>query len=277
MSETLIHLRLRLGNAVAEARPVEGSGVLYFCAKDWCPHYQGQLGLFAGAESMVCALVQHSPDRICQPFYLEVAEDLDHNRRQTWQQRLDEAEAFESAMAAATSSPGLSPANSGCEGAEPKGDRMRRVPVPALYNITVVPIFLLLALFLTGCGTVSRLAAPLGQAATALFTSATLADLQLVGVRSGPLVPVQAGAGTVAVLGEETRQELTGLLGEAPLGVLLPISRVGETTPWWIFCPAGELQARCEEIPPNAQVNFTGHPLGRGAVLLPTRLTWSVR
>jgi hypothetical protein len=276
--ETLTYLRLRRGDAVAEARPVEGSGILYFCSKDWCPHYQGQLGLLAGAETMVCALVQHSPDHICQPFYLEVAEDLDRNRRQTWQQRLDEAEAFERAMtagiSAGTSSPGLAPINSGREEAEPKGDRMRRFPVPI---VPVVPIFLLLALVLTGCGTLNRLTAPLGQAATTLFTSATLADLQLVGVRSGPLVPVQAGPGTAAVLGEETQQELTGLLGEAPLGVLLPISRVGETTPWWIFCPAGELQARCEEIPPNAQVSFTGHPLGRGAVLLPTRLTWSAR
>ena len=49
MPETLIHLRLRRGDAVAEARPVEGSGILYFCAKDWCPHYQGQLGILAGS------------------------------------------------------------------------------------------------------------------------------------------------------------------------------------------------------------------------------------
>ncbi|HEX5718150.1 MAG TPA: hypothetical protein VF179_18460 [Thermoanaerobaculia bacterium] len=97
----LVHLRLRSGEAVAEERVLEGSETLYFCAKDLCPHYRGQLAFLAGAETMYCALVQSSPDRICQAFYLETAEDLDKLRRQTWEQRLDEAEAFESAVAAA--------------------------------------------------------------------------------------------------------------------------------------------------------------------------------
>ena len=97
----LVHLRLRRGEATAEARPVDGSGILYFCAKDLCPHYQGQLALVAGAETMLCTLAQTQPDRICQPFYLEVAEALDQHRRQTWEQRLAEAEAFETAVATA--------------------------------------------------------------------------------------------------------------------------------------------------------------------------------
>lgn len=146
---------------------------------------------------------------------------------------------------------------------------MSRVAVPV--------VAVLLAATLTGCGTVGRLTGPLSQAATALFTSATLADLQLKGIKSGPLIPVQAGAAGTSVLGAETRQDLASVLGGAPLGALLPISRVGETTPWWIFCPAGTLQTICEEIPPNAQVTLSGHPLGHGAVLLPTRLTWSDR
>jgi hypothetical protein len=136
------------------------------------------------------------------------------------------------------------------------------------------------ALLLTiGCTTVSRLTAPLAQAATAAFTSATLADLQLVGIKTGPLIPLQAAPDGVSplILGEEARHDLASVLGQAPLGVLLPITRVGETTPWWIFCPAGELQKRCEEIPANARVNFTGHPLAGGVLLLPTRLTWSDR
>jgi len=148
---------------------------------------------------------------------------------------------------------------------------MRRTP-----QIPTLAALMTAVLVLSGCGTVSRLTAPLSQAATTLFTSATLADLQMVGVKTGPLVPVQAGAaGTSFIPGEEAHQELAQVLGQAPLGVLLPVTRVGETTPWWIFCPAGELQKRCEEIPPNARVAFTGHPLGHGAVLLPTRLTWS--
>jgi hypothetical protein len=96
---TLVHLRLRRGDAFAEARQVDHAGILYYCAKDLCPHYQGQLSLLPGAESMLCALVKHPPDRTCQPFYLEVAEDLDRQRRQTWEQRLDEAIAFETAVA----------------------------------------------------------------------------------------------------------------------------------------------------------------------------------
>lgn len=101
-STILVHLRLRRGEAIAETRSVEGSDILYFCAKDWCPHYQGQLGILAGSETMHCALVQYPPNQICQPFYLEVAEDLDKVHREvSWEQRLAEAEAFESAVAAA--------------------------------------------------------------------------------------------------------------------------------------------------------------------------------
>ena len=97
---SLVLLSLRLGEAVAEARTVDGAGELYFCARGECPHYQGQLGLFPGAESMVCALVRYPPDRTCQPFYLETAEALDSRQRDLWQ-RLTEAEAFEAAVRAA--------------------------------------------------------------------------------------------------------------------------------------------------------------------------------
>jgi hypothetical protein len=150
------------------------------------------------------------------------------------------------------------------------------------HTSTLAALLTAALLLTTGCTTVSRLTAPLAQAATAAFTSATLADLQLVGIKTGPLVPLQAtpGGTSPVLLGEEAHQELAGVLGTlgpTPVGVLLPITRVGESTPWWIFCPAGELQKRCEEIPPNARVTFTGHPLAGGVLLLPTRLTWSAR
>lgn len=144
---------------------------------------------------------------------------------------------------------------------------MRRTPVPLL------AVLVALALGLTGCGTVTRLVQPLSQAGAALFTSSTLSDLVLTGVKSGPLVPVQAAPS--GGLGQETGVP-SDLLGGAPAaGVLLPITQVGETAPWWIFCPAGPLQKRCEEVPANARVTFTGRPLGRGALLLPSRITWS--
>jgi hypothetical protein len=135
---------------------------------------------------------------------------------------------------------------------------------------------LVTALLLAGCSTLNRLSAPLDRAATVLFSSATLADLQMVGVKTGPGIPIKAAAlGTFASLGKEASQELSDILGQTSLGVVVPITKVGETTPWWIFCPAGDLQKRCEEIPRNARVTFTGQPLGRSAVYLPTHLTWS--
>ncbi len=97
----LVRLSLRRGEAVAEERLAEGGDAVYFCGRDHCPHYRGQLGLLAGAETMDCTLVQTSPSHICQAFYLETAEDLDRLRRQTWEERLDEAEAFEATVAAA--------------------------------------------------------------------------------------------------------------------------------------------------------------------------------
>ncbi|HKH45545.1 MAG TPA: hypothetical protein VKM72_12850 [Thermoanaerobaculia bacterium] len=136
---------------------------------------------------------------------------------------------------------------------------MRRNPIPLLAALVA------LGLGLTGCGTMTRLAKPLRQAGSAVFTSATLSDLVLTGVKSGPLIPVQASPS--GGLDQETSVPAAG--------VLLPIMQVGETTPWWIFCPAGPLQKRCEEVPANARVTFTGRPLGRGSLLLPSRITWS--
>lgn len=102
---SLVRLPLRRGEALADAHQVDGAEI-YLCAKNRCPHYRGQLGLVAGAASMFCALVDYPPDRTCQPYYLEAAEALDHHHRHTWQQRLEEAEAFERAVAlAATGSP----------------------------------------------------------------------------------------------------------------------------------------------------------------------------
>jgi hypothetical protein len=142
--------------------------------------------------------------------------------------------------------------------------------------LLAAPLFLTLAL--TGCGTVTRMQ----QAGATLFTAAKLSDLKLIGVKTGPAIPVQAAPTAAASVttgsaDEATRQAFTQLLAQGPVGVLLPITQVGKTTPWWIFCPAGDLQARCEEIPPNARVTFSGQPLGHGTVLLPTRLTWSAQ
>jgi hypothetical protein len=106
---TLVRLPLRSGEALADARLVEGAEI-YFCAKHHCPHYRGQLGLLTEAASMFCALVNYPPDRTCQAYYLEAAEALDRLHRRPWQQRLEEAEAFEKAVNAATTTANLSTA-----------------------------------------------------------------------------------------------------------------------------------------------------------------------
>lgn len=98
---TLVRLPLRQGEAFAEPRQVDGAEI-YLCAKDRCPHYRGQLGLLADTAAMFCTLVNYPPDRTCQAYYLEAAEALDRHHRRPWQQRLEEAEAFEKAVNAAT-------------------------------------------------------------------------------------------------------------------------------------------------------------------------------
>ena len=88
---------------------------------------------------------------------------------------------------------------------------MRRTP-----QIPTLAALLTAVLLLTGCGTISRLTSPLGQAAATLFTSATLTDLQMIGVKTGPLVPVQAttAAASPSILGPDIQQELASVLGQ---------------------------------------------------------------
>lgn len=145
---------------------------------------------------------------------------------------------------------------------------MRRPPYPLVLAAASAT-----AVLLSGCG-LHRITGPMREATTAVFTPAAFADLQLVGVKTGPLVPVQAG---ISAIPAQDVQELTDLFGDSPLGVLIPVTKVGETIPLWIFCPAGELQKRCEEIPSNARVRFAGQPLGRGGLFLPNHLTWSAQ
>jgi hypothetical protein len=149
-----------------------------------------------------------------------------------------------------------------------------KTPFPILTTLAA----LLLLLTLTACTTTARLTRPMTQATAALFTTATLSDLKLTGIKTGPVLPVQATpAESASSADPATLQAITQLRTQGPVGVLLPVTKVGETTPWWIFCPAGEQQARCESIPLNSRVTFSGQPLGHGMVLLPNRLTWTAR
>jgi hypothetical protein len=102
----LLLLPLRSGaTATVEAGTVDGwPSVIYFCSKASCPHFKGQPGLLPGADEMHCALVRYPPDRTCQAYYTEAVEELDRARRDTWEARLDDAEAFEAAVSQAARS-----------------------------------------------------------------------------------------------------------------------------------------------------------------------------
>lgn len=68
---------------------------------------------------------------------------------------------------------------------------------------------------------------------------------------------------------------LLALTGEAdPLGVLLPVTKIGETTPRWVVCSAGKMAEKCRAIPLNAKVHVTGEPSGpMGIFYRASRLT----
>jgi hypothetical protein len=139
---------------------------------------------------------------------------------------------------------------------------MRRA-APWVILITLLPI-------LSGCAAWSRATRPIRQAGAAAFTGASVADLSFEGNKTGACVPIQAiPAGNVS---DDTSRALMEALGAKPVGCLLPLTRVGETKPWWIFCAAGEMEQNCSSIQLNSRVSFAGQPLGVGGVWIPSRL-----
>lgn len=97
----------------------------------------------------------------------------------------------------------------------------------------------------------------------------TAADAEWSGIKSGPTVSIVASLDPrIAALGP-----LLTLTGQAdPVGVLLPVTLVGETAPRWVLCES-KLVAKCNAIPLNASVSFAGLPLGPGILWRPSRLT----
>lgn len=125
-------------------------------------------------------------------------------------------------------------------------------------QILAKSLVVLAVLGLTGCSALRTLV-PGGV---------TAADAEWSGVKSGPPVSIVGAidprAATVAAL-------LEGLGQEDPVGVLLPLTLIGETKPRWVLC-ADELAAKCREIPLNAKVKFSGQPIGPGLLWKPSRL-----
>lgn len=100
----------------------------------------------------------------------------------------------------------------------------------------------------------------------------TASDSEWHGVKSGPHISItgiaaadpraQAAIGILDILGQSD-----------PLGVLLPVTMIGETVPRWVLCEAGTFADKCKQIPLNAKVHFAGNPIGPGLLWRPTRLT----
>jgi hypothetical protein len=100
----------------------------------------------------------------------------------------------------------------------------------------------------------------------------TASDAEWSGIKSSSHISItgiaaadpraQAAIGILDILGQSD-----------PLGVLLPVTLVGETVPRWILCEAGPMADKCRQIPLNAKVHFAGSPIGPGLLWRPTRLT----
>jgi len=119
--------------------------------------------------------------------------------------------------------------------------------------------FLLLLPLLVGCASL-RAIIPGGVSP---------ADAEWSGIKSGATVSILASLDPRAT----ALTPLLALTGQAdPVGVLLPVTLVGETIPRWVLCEA-KLAQKCNSIPLNAHVSFAGLPVGPGILWRPSRLT----
>jgi hypothetical protein len=105
-----------------------------------------------------------------------------------------------------------------------------------------------------------------------LLGKSSLADAQFEGVKSGEVFSVLGSIDPRA----DIASQLLSALGQKDfsLGVVMPVTPIGETTPFFILCTE-EFEVKCRNIPLNAKVHFTGSPLGTPGGLLwkPSRLT----
>ena len=77
----LVQINVRAPGGPVSATVQERDGIR-FCAREECPRWSGQKGLFGrGSEVMVCGVLGYAPGVTCLPYYLETAEALDASRR----------------------------------------------------------------------------------------------------------------------------------------------------------------------------------------------------
>lgn len=104
------------------------------------------------------------------------------------------------------------------------------------------------------------------------FDSVSAADAEFTGVKSGPVVGVTPTlAGALPDPRASALADLLGAFGQSdPVGVLMPVSLVGETAPRWVLC-ADRFREKCQQIPVNSVIHFAGRPAG--IFWRPSRLT----
>ncbi len=108
----------------------------------------------------------------------------------------------------------------------------------------------------------------------------TAADEEWTGHKSGPVVSILGSADPRAAAASAV-VDLLGNPALSILGVLLPVTRVGDLEPRWIWCNGQGIDptdcefcpAYCDAVPMGAEVSFAGSPVGPGILWIPKRLT----
>lgn len=137
--------------------------------------------------------------------------------------------------------------------------------LPHLDKISSLCLLLAVLLALSGCGS--------SGVFRTLFTGVSSADAEFSGVKSGPAI---SAAGAINPEAGQLSSLLTALGQDDPLsqylGVIMPVLLLNETQPRWILC-SDEMIKKCQGIPLNAKVRFSGKAIGPGLLWRPTRLT----
>lgn len=96
----------------------------------------------------------------------------------------------------------------------------------------------------------------------------TASDAEWSGIKTGPAVSIIGSLDSrVAPLAA-----IAAAFGQNdPIGVLLPLTPAGDTSPRWVIC-SEKLAAVCNGIPINTRVHFAGQAVGPGVLWRPTRL-----
>lgn len=126
-------------------------------------------------------------------------------------------------------------------------------------RLTTLTVLLTILLSLSSCSLLR----------TVLPGGPTLANAQWDGVKSGEAISI---LGTLDPRAEATITLLQALGQYDPLGVLIPLTPIGQTLPRWVICK-GDMATKCKLIPLQAEVHFSGNVIGSGPLWEATFIT----